>query len=242
MSILTVQGLTKSYGEKMAIKDVCFSVDAGKICGLVGPNGAGKTTTVKIVVGLMRPEQGEVVWNGRIVRPHSPFLHRIGYMPDEPFIYDKLTGRELLRLTAVLKGMDRVRREEEISDLAAQLQLGVELDQTAETYSRGTRRKIGLMAGLLDDPDLLVLDEPTESLDPVSVHWLGRRLRDEASRGRAILVSTHNLSWADAVCTHVAILSDGQMLLSGDLGELRHTLSGPDPSMERLLFSVLQGR
>jgi ABC-2 type transport system ATP-binding protein len=231
----------KRYGEKLAVDDVSFQVNAGEIFGFLGPNGAGKSTTIKMIVGLLHPTSGTVKVGGYdVVTQSVQAKAACGYVPDEPNLYAKLTGRELLRFVGDLYGLDRAqtaRRSEELLRLFGLVEAG---NDTTDTYSHGMKQKTSLAAALVHDPKILILDEPTVGLDPKSARLIKDILRQIADRGAAVMLSTHILEIAQNMCDRIAIINQGKVIASGTMEELRQLGQG-ESSLEDIFLALTGG-
>ena len=235
-SLLRLDHLTKHFADRGAVDDLCLAIAPGEIYGLIGPNGSGKTTTVKLTTGLYRPTGGRVLVAGIDLQQEPSQAKRLmGYVPDEPFAYERMSGREFLHLVGELWGVAAKARERAIGELGERFQVGDTLDAWVETYSRGNRQKLSLIAALLHAPRLLVIDEPIVGLDPESALRTRQLLQDYAARGVATLLCTHTLAFAQAVCHRVGLLRQGRLVAEGDLGALRvRAGAGPEASLEDL--------
>ena len=217
------RGLRRRFGRLLAVDGVDLEVRRGEVVGLLGPNGAGKTTTLRMLSGLLRPGSGEVRIGGLDVW-EEPLRARtlLGYLDEEPIVYPHLTGREFLELVADLYGLPRGRqREGQIQRLFALFEIEDKADELISSYSHGTRQKIGLASLLIHDPQVFFLDEPTNGLDPRAARRVKELLQELAGRGRAIVLSTHILEIAQALCHRVAIMYGGRVVAVGSLEELR---------------------
>jgi ABC-2 type transport system ATP-binding protein len=232
--------LVKRYGEKPAVDDVAFQVCSGEIFGFLGPNGAGKTTTIKMIVGLLHPTSGSVKVAGfDVVQQAIQAKAACGYVPDEPNLYAKLTGRELLHFVGDLYNLDRAqtaRRSEELLNLFG---LAEAADDTTDSYSHGMRQKTSLAAALVHDPSVLILDEPTVGLDPKSARLIKNILRQIADRGAAIMLSTHILEIAQNMCDRIGIIDRGKLIAIGTMQELRQAQG--EKSLEDIFLSLTGG-
>jgi len=227
--------LCKSYGSQKAVDGLDLEIMPGEIYGLLGPNGAGKTTTLKLLGGLLAPDRGRIRIAG-IDLAVAPLKakEQLGYIPDNPYLYDSLTGREFLGLVAGLYrlGVDDLRiRTEELAEL---LEAGSWLDQRAEGYSHGMRQKLVLAAALLHRPAVLLIDEPLVGLDPAAIRTVREIFRRQAHNGTALLISTHTLSLAEAICSRIGIISRGRLVVQGSLEELRSLSREKHTDLERL--------
>jgi ABC-type multidrug transport system ATPase subunit len=219
--LVVVDRVGKLFGSKRALRDVTFSVPPGQICGLLGPNGAGKTTLFRLLMGILKPTEGALRIHGRDAFEDRVEVKRlIGFLPDEPVFYSYLSGREILELSAAMHGLDVLNAMHRIKPLISQLRLSQDLDNYAEDYSRGMKKKLGLLLALLHDPKLLVLDEPTNGLDVESTHLFYDLIFDAARQGKTILFSTHLMDHVTRLCSHAVIINEGQLIAKGPIEAL----------------------
>jgi ABC-2 type transport system ATP-binding protein len=239
--LIETRQLVKRYGEKAAVDNVSLDVYGGEIFGFLGPNGAGKTTTIKVIVGLLQPTSGTVKVGGYDVQG-EPIQAKAasGYVPDEPNLYPKLTGRELLRFVGDLYGVEGGQVERRIDELLRLFDLTQAADDTIDTYSHGMRQKTALAAALVHDPKVLVLDEPTVGLDPKSARLIKDLLRQMAERGAAVFLSTHILEIAENMCDRIGIINQGRLIAAGTMAELR-ALGKGESSLEDIFLSLTGG-
>ncbi|MDX2025169.1 ABC transporter ATP-binding protein [Microcella sp.] len=220
--VLAVSSLRKSYGGSRAVDDVDLSVRRGSIFGFVGPNGAGKTTTLLMMTGLLRPDAGTVTVGGVDVWQSPTTAKRtIGVLPDRMRVFDRLTGAQMLYYAAVLQGLDRMAARERTNDLALALGLDGSLDRPVRDYSVGMVKKISLAAAMIHSPSVLVLDEPFESVDPVSTAQAVDLLKRFAAAGGTVVLSSHNMDLVERTCDSVAVIVDGRILAAGPLDDVR---------------------
>jgi len=212
--VIRLTNITKRFGTTEALRGVTFAIHPGEVLGLLGHNGAGKTTTLRLITTLADPTEGT------IDRPPE-FKRRLGYFPDDPFLFDYLTGREMLYFMASLYGISREAIQPRTRHLLELLELDKKADQLLVTYSRGMRRKISLAGSLLHDPVYWLMDEPTEALDPVAVRNLKDLISSRRELNRAVVISTHQLALAEAVCDRLVILDHGCVIFDGTLTELK---------------------
>ena len=240
--MIELHGLTKRFGDKLAVAGMDLTVPAGEVFALLGPNGAGKTTTLKILAGLVRPTSGTAAVAGHdVVASALAAKSAMSYVPDAPYLYDKLTGREFMRLVADLYGIPRLEREARSSELARLFELEGFLDELCETYSHGMKQRVVFAAALLHEPKVLVLDEPTVGLDPKSARTLKTTLRRMArERGAAILMSTHTLAIAEEAADRIGIMHLGRLIAAGTLAELRAGYAA-GLSLEDLFLQLTDG-
>jgi ABC-2 type transport system ATP-binding protein len=214
--------VSKRYGAKLALDRLSLSVPAGELFAFLGPNGAGKTTTIKLLCGLLFPTSGTVAVGGFDLSARGDDARRlIAYVPDTPFLYEKLTGREFLQFIADMYGLDRDharRRSDEVIEL---FRLGEFVDDLTERYSHGMRQRTVFAAALLHDPKVLIVDEPTVGLDPKSIRLLKDLLRRQADLGTTVFLSTHSLDIAEELADRIGIIDRGRMIGCGTLASLR---------------------
>lgn len=233
--------VTRSYDGKVAVDNLMLGVRAGELFALLGPNGAGKTTTLKMLVGLLRPDCGVLQVCGHDVsREPREAVRCIGYVPDQPYLYDKLTGREFLEFSAEMRGMDPAVTRRRIERESRRFQLASFLDDLAETYSHGMKQRVVFASALLHDPPVLVIDEPMIGLDPRSVRLVKDHLRELAAAGRTVFMSTHTLGVAEEISSRIGIIHRGRLHFLGTVGELRTVRRSHDASLEALFLSLTE--
>jgi ABC-2 type transport system ATP-binding protein len=224
--MLEVRNLTKRYHRIPAVDGVSFTIHPGEILGYLGPNGAGKSTTVKVLIGLIEPTTGEILFKGRDVRSDWPgFLRSVGYVPEEPHLYPQLSGREYLQLVGRLRGIPRAALEQRMDRMFRLFSLWEDRHSQLSSYSKGMRQKILLIAALLGDPELLILDEPFSGLDVNAALVLRALIRALADEGKMILYSSHVLEVVEKVCSSVLILRKGKTVAHDRVERLRDLLS-----------------
>ncbi len=217
--MLELQGLRKRFGEIEALDDVSFTVRPGRITGFLGRNGAGKSTTMRSIFGLVNLDDGVIRWRAEPV--DEGVMTRFGFMPEQRGLYRKMRVREQVSWFAQLKGLDRSTADTAASDLLEQLGLGDRLDDKLEALSHGNQQRVQLATALAHDPDLCVLDEPFNGLDPSAVRLLSERLRALANDGRAVLFSSHQLDLIEGLCDEVVIIDRGTIRATGTVVEVR---------------------
>ena len=221
-ALVEIDGVTKSFGYKIALKNVTFSVPSGQICGLLGPNGAGKTTLFRLLMGILKATEGKLLIDGRDAFEQRVEVKRlIGFLPDEPVFYSYLSGREVLELSAAMHGLDVRAAMDRIDPIMAKLRLAEDISNYAEDYSRGMKKKLGLLLAMLHEPKLLVLDEPTNGLDVESTHIFYDLIFETAQQGTTVLFSTHLMDHVTKLCSHAVIINEGVVVAKGSLEELR---------------------
>lgn len=235
--------VSRTYGLKVAVTDLSLAIPRGELFALLGPNGAGKTTSIKMLVGLLHPSRGAIRICGHdvVADPRSAHLH-VGYVPDEPCLYDKLTGREFLWFIADMFGMPRHLARDRLDREIECFELGEFLDDLAESYSLGMKQRLVFAASLLHDPDVLVLDEPMVGLDPRSVRIVKDRLTDRTREGMTVFMSTHTLAMAEELADRVGIMVRGQLRFLGTVMELRGQVAFEATSLEQLYLELTSPR
>ena len=233
--------VVKQFADKTALDDVSWSVPAGQICGLLGPNGAGKTTLFRLLMGILRATSGSLRIDGRDAFEDRVELKRLlGFLPDEPIFYSYLSGREILELSAGMHGLDVRAAVRRLEPLTRRLDLADAMDRFADDYSRGMKKKLGLLLALVHEPKLLVLDEPTNGLDVESTRLFFDLMRETAATGTTILFSTHLMDHVERLCSHAAILHAGRLAAAGSLAELRERFA-QGRSLEDAFMEVVGG-
>jgi len=226
-AVLEARHLAKRYSAFTAVRDMSFTIYAGEILGVLGPNGAGKSTMVKMVTGLLPPSAGTVLFRGvPIEESLTAYKRSLGYVPEQPDLYPFLTGWEYLEMVATLREIGRRRFSARASALLAGLSLYEARDMPIGSYSKGMRQRVVVIAALLHDPALLILDEPFSGLDVTSALVLRHVVELLAARGKAILFSSPVLEQMDRLCSHLVVLNRGSVVAAGTLGEVRESFAG----------------
>ena len=220
--VLSVTGLTKSFGDTVAVDAIDLEVRSGTIFGIVGPNGAGKTTTLSMITGLLRPDAGDIRLSGADVWANASTAKRkMGILPDRLNLFDRLTGRQLLHYAGLLHGLDRKTVKARTADLIATIGLDDAQDRLVTDYSAGMTKKVALAAAMIHAPRLLVLDEPFESVDTVSAERIIDILNRYVASGGTVILSSHSMDLIERICDAVAVVVDGRILSSGSVAEVR---------------------
>jgi ABC-2 type transport system ATP-binding protein len=218
--MVEVKGLAKRFGAITAVRDVSFSVGQGEVLGFLGPNGAGKSTTMRMITGFLTPDAGRVLLDGEDIALHPVAARaRIGYLPEGAPLYGEMTARGFLRFVAGLRGYRGAELASRVGEVSEKIALHGVLDRPIETLSKGYKRRVGLAQAILHDPDILVLDEPTDGLDPNQKHEVRNLIRGMA-RDKVTILSTHILEEVDAVCTRAIVIADGRVVADGTPDEL----------------------
>ena len=240
--MIRIEGLTKSYGKLVAVDRINLEVPRGTLFGFLGPNGAGKTTTLRMIAGIIRPTEGRIWLGGDdvIANPLTAKM-RLGYIPDRPFVYDKLTGGEFLRFVAGLYGQEGDVVERRIDELLTIFELSNWKDELVESYSHGMRQKLIISSALIHRPECIVVDEPMVGLDPKGARLLKVMFREFVDRGGTVLMSTHTLEVAEAMCDRIAIIQRGKIAAHGTMAELREQTASGNASLEDLFLRLTGG-
>ena len=234
--MLRIQHFTKSYGDKKAVDDLSLHIRPGEIYGFIGHNGAGKTTTLKSVAGIMQFDQGEILVDGvSMKRDPLGCKKKLAYIPDNPDLYDFMTGVQYLKFVGDVFGVSAKEREARMKELGDAFELTADLNQSIGAYSHGMKQKLAIISAWLHQPELILMDEPFVGLDPKAAHTLKGMMRQVCDRGGAIFFSTHVLEVAEKLCDKVAIIKGGRLIRSGTMEEVKG-----DTSLESV-FLELEG-
>ena len=232
--MLKIEHLTKTYGEKKAVDDLSLHIRAGEIYGFIGHNGAGKTTTLRSVAGILQFDAGEIIVNGKSIRTQPLDCKRdMAYIPDNPDLYEYMTGIKYLNFIADIFGVDAQTRQERIRKYADLFELTADLAQPIAAYSHGMKQKLAIISAWLHDPKLIIMDEPFVGLDPKAAHTLKGMMRELCDAGGAIFFSTHVLEVAEKLCDKVAIIKGGKLIRSGTMEEVKG-----DDSLEEVFLEL----
>lgn len=234
--MLRIENLTKTYGEKRAVDNLSLHIAPGEIYGFIGHNGAGKTTTLKAVVGILQFDKGEVFIKGESIRKNPlACKQKIAYIPDNPNLYEFMTGIKFLNFIADIFGVTEEKRQERIRKYADLFEMTENLAQPIASYSHGMKQKLAIISAWIHEPKLIIMDEPFVGLDPKAAHILKQMMREICDEGGAIFFSTHVLEVAEKLCDKVAIIRNGQLIQSGTMQEVKG-----DDSLEEV-FLELEG-
>ncbi|HEX7117619.1 MAG TPA: ABC transporter ATP-binding protein [Longimicrobiales bacterium] len=240
--MIRLEELTKRYGGFTAVHPMDLHVRRGELFGFLGPNGAGKTTTIRMIAGVLRPTAGRIRIGGHdIVADPIAAKRKIGYIPDRPFVYEKLTGAEFLRFVSGLWGQDDAESEARAAELLELFELTRWKDTLVESYSHGMRQKLLISSALVHRPELIVVDEPMVGLDPKAARLIKDLLRAFADQGGTVFLSTHTLEVAEALCDRIAILAEGRIRAIGTMDELRGQAEAGAAGLEEIFLKLTGG-
>ncbi len=241
--MIELRNLTKKYGDFTALKGIDLQVPRATLYGLLGPNGAGKTTALRVIAGILEPTAGTVRLCGYdVLADPERAKSRLGYIPDRPFIYEKLTGAEFLRFVAGLYGQNGGEIDRRIDELLSVWELTAWRDELLEAYSHGMRQKLIISSALIHRPDVIVVDEPLVGLDPKAARLLKDIFRGFVQRGGTILMSTHTLEVAEALCDRIAIIQEGRIRAEGTMDDLRREAQSGDARLEEIFLKLTGGQ
>ena len=237
--MIEFSGVSRYYGDRLAVDNLDLTVPAGELFAFLGPNGAGKTTSIKMVVGLLRPSAGSVrVCGFDVAVDPRQAKQRISYVPDEPYLYDKLTGREFLRFIADMYGLAATSSVAELEAQIDRFELGDFVDELTENYSHGMKQRLVFASAMLHHPEVLVVDEPMVGLDPKSIRLVKDLLREKAAAGVTVFMSTHTLAVAEEIGDRIGIIDHGRLNFVGTLNELKHKMEQHESTLEQLFLEL----
>jgi ABC-2 type transport system ATP-binding protein len=240
--MIRLTDLTKRYGSFTAVNGIALEVPKGELFGFLGPNGAGETTTLRMIAGILQPTAGTVEVAGHDIQKDPVAAKaRLGFIPDRPYVYEKLTGAEFLRFVAGLYGQGGAGVESRMDELLALFELTDWKDQLVEKYSHGMRQKLIISSALVHRPDVIVVDEPMVGLDPKGQSFLKDLFRQFCDRGGTVLMSTHTLEIAEAVCDRIAIIQKGRLAAVGTMAEVRQQTESHGQSLEQVFLKLTGG-
>lgn len=239
--MIRFDSVSRSFGSKLAVDALSLEIPSGEVFAFLGPNGAGKTTTIKMLVGLLRPSAGAMFVGGHdICRQPREVARLLGYVPDLPFLYEKLSGREFLEFVGSVRGMSAAEIRSAVERLAEQFEADGYLNDLSETYSHGMRQRVVFAAALLHNPPVLVVDEPMVGLDPKSARMVKDLLRRHATEGGTVFMSTHTLSVAEEIADRIGIIHHGKLRFLGTVPELQRFLAARESSLEPLFLKLTE--
>jgi ABC-2 type transport system ATP-binding protein len=239
--MIRIIDLRKQYGRLAAVDNLNIEVAPGEIFGFLGPNGAGKTTTIRVMMGILRASSGRVILGGHDVEQEPQQAKAIaGFIPDRPFIYEKLSGKEFLTFIAKLHGMESARRQRRIDELLEYFELSNWQDELVEGFSHGMKQRLVLCAALVHEPRILIVDEPMVGLDPKGARTIKNLFRSLAEAGTTVFLSTHSLSVAEEVCHRIGIIQKGHLIASGSMADIYRLTRGHDSNLEDVFLELTQ--
>jgi len=237
--MIKIQNLEKKYGSFLAVNKIDLTVNKGELFGFLGPNGAGKTTTIKMMTGLLNPSFGNILYNQHNVWDNPIQTKKnIGYIPDQPFLYDKLTGKEFLYFSGGLYELTPEVLKNNIDEIIENLKIGSWIDKRTEEYSQGMRQRIAIASALIHKPDYIIVDEPMVGLDPQSAFLVKKLFADLAKSGATVFMSTHSLNVAEEICTDVAIINKGNIIFRNNIAEMHKLKLQHDRNIEELFIEL----
>jgi len=237
--MLEIKNLTKSFGSFLAVDNISLRINSGDLYGFLGPNGAGKTTTIKIITGLYSPTSGSVEVDGiDITKNHIEVKKRIGYIPDQPFLYERLTGKEFLYFSGGLYKIPKNTLKNKIEELIDRLNIEEWINKRTEEYSQGMRQRITIASALLHEPKLLIVDEPMVGLDPQSAHIIKQLFKELTNNGTVIFMSTHSLNVVEEICSKVAIIHKGRIIFNDNIDQLYEIRKDMDRNIEQIFIQL----
>ena len=232
--MLRIENLTKTYGDFKAVDNLSLHIQKGEIFGFIGHNGAGKTTTLKSVVGIIKPEEGEIYVDGKSIKTEPlKCKQEIAYIPDNPDLYEYMTGIQYLNFVADIFGVSADERDIKIHELADKFEITASLGELISAYSHGMKQKLAIISAFIHKPNLIILDEPFVGLDPKAAYQVKEMMRDFCDNGGAIFFSTHVLEVAEKLCDKIAIIKKGQLIKAGTMEEVKG-----DDSLESVFLEL----
>ncbi len=239
--MIELLGVAKHYGPHIAVRQLDLTVERGELFGFIGPNGAGKTTTIKMIGGILAPTHGQVRIAGidMAARPVEA-KHKIGFIPDRPFLYEKLTAMEFMQFTADVYRVAQNQVDARAIDLLERFALADWADELIESFSHGMKQRLIMCAALLHEPEVIVVDEPMVGLDPVAIRMVKAMFRELATKGVTLFMSTHTLAVAEDICDRIGIIHRGELIAQGALDDLRRQVQGGAPDLEAVFINLTQ--
>jgi len=237
--MIELKSLTKNYGDYKAVDDLNLHVKKGEIFGFIGPNGAGKTTTIKMIGGILAPSAGTVKIAGiDIQQEPEKAKGKIGFIPDRPYLYEKLTGREFLKFTADLYGVPDDVFSQKAQQNLEMFSLADWSDELIESYSHGMKQRLIMSAALLHDPEVIIVDEPMVGLDPMAIMMVKDLFQRLAHEGVTVFMSTHTLAVAEEICERIGVINRGQLIASGTTADLQGEANATDADLEKVFLNL----
>jgi ABC-2 type transport system ATP-binding protein len=241
-SMIQLINLTKHYGRLAAVNELNLEIGAGEIFGFLGPNGAGKTTTIRTMMGILKPTSGRILLNQLdVIKEPAKAKAIAGFIPDRPFIYEKLSGKEFLEFIGRLHRVESASLERRITDLMAHLELTPWQDELVESYSHGMKQRLVVCGALIHAPRILIVDEPMVGMDPKGARTLKDLFRTLAATGTTVFLSTHSISVAEEICHRIGIIQKGRLIACGATGEIHRLANSSNGNLESVFLELTQG-
>jgi ABC-2 type transport system ATP-binding protein len=242
-NMIELKNLTKRYGNTLAVNNLNLSVSKGEIYGFIGPNGAGKTTTIRIMGGVLAPTEGLVVIDGiNMADDPEGVKRRIGFIPDRPFIYEKLTGMEFMRFSADLYGLDERVFMDKAQTMLKKFAIFNWADELIESYSHGMKQRLIISSALLHDPTVIIVDEPMVGLDPAAIKMVKNMFRELSRGGMTIFMSTHTLAVAEDICDRIGVIHRGCLIATGTTRDLKRDAGVEEADLEEVFLILTEGQ
>lgn len=239
--MISIEGVTKKFGKKTAVDNLSLQLQEGTITGFIGPNGAGKTTTIRMLCGILKPDAGGITLNGKDIQKEPlAAKEEFGFIPDSPDVFLTLKGTEYINFICNIYNVPKEVRSARMEELLRDFEMTSVVGDRLETYSHGMRQKIHIIAALMHDPNIWILDEPMTGLDPQSSYLLKQRMKRHAQAGNIVLFSTHVLEVAEKLCDQIAIIDKGELVYTGTLEALQERY--PSRSLEEIFLAVTKSR
>ena len=239
--MIELQHVSKSYSKTLAVNDLTLNIPSGEVFGFIGPNGAGKTTTIKMMGGILEPSSGVILICGVNMRTEPERAKsKIGFIPDRPYLYEKLTGMEFLNFTADLYEVSNEAFIQKAGEKLDMFSLSDWSNELIESYSHGMKQRLIMAAALLHDPEVIIVDEPMVGLDPAAIKMVKELFRNLSSEGVTIFMSTHSLNVAEDVCNRIGIINKGSLIATGTIEDLRQHAAGRDLDLEQVFMRLTQ--
>jgi ABC-2 type transport system ATP-binding protein len=240
-AMIVLDGVSKSFGRFKAVDQLSLSIPAGEVFGFIGPNGAGKTTTIRMMGGILKPTVGSVFIGGlNMATDPEAAKRQIGFIPDRPYLYEKLTGMEFMQFTADFYSFDSRNFISRADRLLEQFSLADWRHELIESYSHGMRQRLIMAAALLHEPRVIIVDEPMVGLDPIAIKMVKDMFRDLGRQGVAVFMSTHTLAVAEDICDRIGIIRRGRLIATGTTADLQKVADIDDADLEQVFLSLTQ--
>jgi ABC-2 type transport system ATP-binding protein len=237
--MIELKGITKKYGDFRAVDNLSLKVDRGEIFGFLGPNGAGKTTTIKMIAGVLEPSAGSITIGGiEMLKQPEAAKRKIGFIPDRPYLYEKLTAMEFLKFTADLYGVPDEKYRKNARYNLEMFSLADWANELIESYSHGMKQRLIMSAALLHEPEIIIVDEPMVGLDPAAIIMVKELFKQLARKGVSVFMSTHTLAVAEDTCDRVGIIQRGRLIASGTTSDLQHEANVTDADLEKVFLNL----